>query len=269
MKYRLLLLVALSLCTPVIGQKVDTYGTKMNNHSKSLITNNTIANRYSTKDKQSTLTSNHSFYNESMNANFQDFFYVKDSKVWRKKNENDPWVLAFSLPVSHYTDYSITSIGLSNISKPDTIYIALCEVDSTLSISKQQLFWSRNAADNVSDISWFNISDTNANNRARINDIEVDDNNASKIWIAYQYLSPNSYHSQQTSSSVKIGYSPNFGNTWYNVSNGLPISSVQRIICSNTNKQYLTAITDSGIYKCNFSSFNPNIAYPHNIKWIR
>jgi hypothetical protein len=87
--------------------------------------------------------------------------------------------------------------------------------------------------------------------------IATDPQHVERVWVGTGIYGP-------VDSSVV--YSPDGGSTWYNVSYGLPGLPVGKMIY-HEGGDLLFCTTESGIYRCDFSTFNPSDTAHYNVAW--
>lgn len=121
-----------------------------------------------------------------------------------------------------------------------------------------RLYYTTNAFDNAgpNPVKWKHI--TPPNEYFRIMDVTHDPLNPERIWVAYgdidyDFIDSPSVHSGDT--VMRVRYSPDTGNTWYNVSIGLPALPVNKIVYLEGSDDILFAATDVGVFKWKKDSY--------------
>jgi hypothetical protein len=141
----------------------------------------------------------------------------------------------------------------------DTMYLAYRDESGHFSdpandVGAGRLFRSFEAMDNPAP--WTNIT-PGVVRWMRINDIETDDLDMKRLWVAFGNIPFWRANTPPDSMTSRIFYSGNFGINYVDVSRGLPCSPVNKLLYQQgTNRLY--AATDVGVFTCDFSTFNPS-----------
>jgi type IX secretion system substrate protein len=91
-----------------------------------------------------------------------------------------------------------------------------------------------------------------------MNCVAMDPNHPEKVWVGMSGFGTD---------TLQVQYSPDAGGSWYNVSYGLPMHvPVGKIIYQEGSTDVVFCSTDVGIYRCDFSGFNPSV-YNYGIQW--
>ncbi|NDC39948.1 MAG: hypothetical protein EBZ77_00080, partial [Chitinophagia bacterium] len=181
-----------------------------------------------------------------------DTAYVGYSQVWKKPLTDVSWHPAFTtVSKSVAPGIKIGDIEMYENGNNDTFYVAYRDAGDN-----QKLFRSRNASDNTfGRPTWSNITPAEAIN-FRINDITIDQEHPWRIWVAFGDFSYGLIYTLPDSMKHHVLFSPDFGNTWIDVSSGLGNFPANKILFrKGTEELYLG--TDIGVYRADFSTFNP------------
>jgi len=91
--------------------------------------------------------------------------------------------------------------------------------------------------------------------------VAMDSKHPYKVWIGFG-------GTDWASNDNRVNYSPDAGTHWYDVSSGLPLHlPVTKLIYEEGSSDVVFAATDAGIYRCDFSTFNPANSPGYNVSW--
>ena len=191
--------------------------------------------------------------------------YVGFRNVWRQTLNGTTWARPFMIdPLDAHADSIVRKVCdiTRSESTGDTTYIAYRDqagvnptemADSSNAHAK--LFVSYNATTGTPP-EWFNITPPIVEYN-RINDIETDVNDITKLWLALGDVNWNSVNTDPDDMTNKMLYTPDMGQTWVDISRGLPALPINKVLLRKGTKQ-LFAGTDIGVFTCDFSQYNPD-----------
>lgn len=93
----------------------------------------------------------------------------------------------------------------------------------------------------------------------RITDFTIDPEHPERIWIALGDIKWGDLDNERGPDDrrERVYYSPDAGDTWTDVSHGMPPLPVNKILYLEGSNDVLLAGTDVGVFRCDFSSFDP------------
>lgn len=148
---------------------------------------------------------------------------------------------------------------------PDPIgYVIFQKVGTTPPTNSLQLWRRLPTSPNFPN---FDMVTAPTNSWYQMNDIALDPNNVERVWVSMGSLT----NSNPTRTKDRVFYSINGGDDWHDVSKGLPdMMPVTNIVFQEgTNNAYCA--TDVGIFKCDFTNFDPNQTsngINNSVEWI-
>ncbi len=198
--------------------------------------------------------------------------FIGSRLVWTKHFNTGTWATAFAADPKD-SDKVCDVI----MSEPvhDTAYLAYRETsypyEPTGANDSGKLFISKNAHPLTGLPTWTNITPEQVKWN-RINDIETAPDNMSRIWLA---LGDVNYWLTETipdSMTQKVYYSDDYGQNWVDISSGLPALAVNKILYRKGGNDMLYVATDVGVFKCDFSQYNPGATNPttkvnRSVRW--
>ena len=188
--------------------------------------------------------------------------YVGYSRVWKQDSSSYSWTPAFNRYPFHDSTRPIIIDNVVAENNPDLVYIAYkwdTRNDTILTGNFNpygRLFKSVNATAALP--TWLSITPKIIGDKT-ITDIEVDPNNPARIWVALGYTTPPG--TLLDSTKHRVLYSSDYGANWTDVSTGLPPLPVNRIKFRESSNDELYCATTLGVYKCDFSTFNPSASW--------
>lgn len=199
--------------------------------------------------------------------------------IWKKSlNQIEQWSPAFGINIS--PNEPKPSITLSDatankelkagkkfvqdfvISEKDTHigYIAYGEPnwsqdpDAQTDPMEGKLFVATNLGDVSTPPTWNNVSPPYLRNYP-ISDIEIDPGNPARVWVAYSGAQWNQLNQSPSLRQGRVVYHSNYGDrsvsAWQDVSKGLPIMPILKLVYVEGSDDLMFAATDVGIYRWN------------------
>lgn len=135
---------------------------------------------------------------------------------------------------------------------PDIAYIAYSDIywsNGGTGDLYGNLFRTKNRTD-LFFFSWENITPT-AVEGCSISDLEIDPRNPNRIWVSYENIVSSQVPVSSTLRKKRVLYSSNNGDTWTDVSKGLPAMPVIKLLYIEGSDDVLFAATDVGVYRWN------------------
>lgn len=189
--------------------------------------------------------------------------------IWKMQNGSSTWQRAFSKdPKETFSDLDLKKVRKFIISEknPDTVYIAYQHPGtydptdagwSDTGINPWgRLYRSFNSGDTINPVTWTNITPYLVLYN-RINDIETDPLHINRIWVVLGDANWDLLYTPADSMGRKVLYSDDFGDTWVDVSHGLPPLPINSIVYQKGSNDILFVGTDVGVFRCDFSKYNP------------
>ncbi|HRG60265.1 MAG TPA: T9SS type A sorting domain-containing protein, partial [Bacteroidia bacterium] len=164
----------------------------------------------------------HDFHYNECTQNIS--YYGSYSNIYRSMDNSltyQPFVVTPYNPVNSFFE-SPTALNIAR-ANPDYIYV--CYSDSVY-VSK------------TGDSNFINITNGLPVDSANIAHLAVDPSNEEHIWVSFRGYSNNN----------KVFYSSNAGQTWNNISAGIPNISVNKIVLQNGVAGAMYAATDGGVF---------------------
>ena len=196
--------------------------------------------------------------------------YVGYREVWKKSIDSTNWHRAFNVTplatdddpqvcdmVIDEQDSNIAYVGYRNTTSHDTVLTGFPNRHG-------KLFLSFNAS--IIPPTWTSITPPDLGWWG-LGDIEIDPNHSNRIWIGMEGQEWGSYTVPAANRTHRVLYSPNYGTTWYDVSRGLPALGINKIQYRKGSNDELYCATFLGVYKCDFSTFNPTDSPYYGITW--
>ncbi|MBS1590480.1 MAG: hypothetical protein JST52_12815, partial [Bacteroidetes bacterium] len=101
---------------------------------------------------------------------------------------------------------------------------------------------------------WVNITPAFAG-WAQINDVVINPDNPAELFLCFGGIDWNSLN-LLPSGKNRVYYSADFGDTWVDISDGLPALPANKLVYHEGLRQLYLG-TDVGVFRCDFSTFNP------------
>ncbi len=178
--------------------------------------------------------------------------YIGYSFVWKKDMDSSTWKHCFTAdPINHGTD-TFRQMVVDFYIDPknnNNAYIAYWYTpDNGITLdSIGKLYFSSNAANPPFLASWTNITPFQVQYDG-INSIAVDPNNSNRIWVALGNISSAYVTASPDTMKNRILYSDDAGNNWQDVSKGLPMLPVNKLLYRKGSDDVLFAGTDVGVF---------------------
>lgn len=151
-------------------------------------------------------------------------YFGSYSSIFKSNDDGlnyQPFVVTPYNPVNSFIE-SPTGLKVSR-ANPDYIYVYYSD---SVYVSK------------TGNSNFINITNGLPTDSANIAHLAVDPTNENKIWISFKGYA----------NGKKVYYSQNAGQTWTNVSDGIPNLSVNKIVCQNGVPGAIYAATDGGVF---------------------
>ncbi|AOM80040.1 hypothetical protein BFS30_24480 [Pedobacter steynii] len=188
--------------------------------------------------------------------------------IWKKALMDPDWISEFG-DLSNMRepkptiglDYSSANLELLSKHKnppdfivseknPDVAYIAYSDVywaNGGIGDNYGNLFRTKNR---TTLFTWDNITPTQVEGCA-ISDLEIDPKNPNRVWVSYGNIVESQVPVSSTLRKKRVLYSSNNGDTWTDISKGLPAMPVIKLLYIEGSDDVLFAATDVGVYRWN------------------
>jgi hypothetical protein len=197
--------------------------------------------------------------------------YVGYRTVWKATLPGLDWQDAFAPggdPLITANEPRVCAIALAEPNN-DTMYVAFRgQADSTPTgpgNEQGKLFLTKQASSTSPGPAWQNITPGYAQYWP-INAMQVDPQQPGRLWVGYSSLDFGNFTENAANRQHRVQYSPNYGQSWYDVSSGLPPLPINDIKYRHGSKDDLYAATAIGVYRCDFSTFDSTLPN-NNITW--
>ncbi len=181
--------------------------------------------------------------------------YMGYHKIWQKAFSGSTW--ENFLNPNPRINAKVCDMIMSE-PQHDTMYIAYRDEswpnDPLVDVEAMKLFRSFNATSNPA--TWTNITPA-AVQWMRINDIETDQSDMRRLWIAFGNVPYWNTTIPPDSMTSRVFYSENFGEDYVDISKGLPCLPISKILYHKGDNKLFVA-TDVGVFSCDFNEYVPS-----------
>jgi hypothetical protein len=191
----------------------------------------------------------------------EDNAFMGVYRIWRQHLGDVGWTQAFQndplMPQGADSTFDLRMVRdfIFSEKSPNIAYVAYkrpAGADSLGNIKTPKLFYTNVLTFDILQgqftASWDDVTPEEAKYN-RIMDLEVDPNDPERIWVALGEINWGMVSAHPDSMEERVMYSDDHGQTWEDISQGLPPLPVNKIIYNKNTYNELYAGTDVGVYR--------------------